>query len=61
MTVCDRGEGGSKIIKNSVTYFMDSAYISVPQCLHFKNNFMYKFLSLFTLLPQTIEVFTSIT
>ena len=23
MTVCDRGEGGSKIIKNSVTYFMD--------------------------------------
>ena len=23
MTVCDRGEGGSKIIKKSVTYFMD--------------------------------------
>ena len=26
MTVCDRGEGGSKIIKNSVTYFMDGPY-----------------------------------
>ena len=23
MSVCDRGEKGSKIIKNSVTYFMD--------------------------------------
>ena len=23
MTVCDRGEGGSKIAKNSVTSFMD--------------------------------------
>ena len=27
MTVCDRGEGGSKIIKNSVTYFMDGPSI----------------------------------
>ena len=29
MTVCDRGERGSKIIKNSVTYFMDGPF-SVP-------------------------------
>ena len=30
MTVCDRGEGGSKIIKKSVTYFMDGPK---PDCL----------------------------
>ena len=23
VTVCDRGEGGVKMVKNSVTYFMD--------------------------------------
>ena len=26
VTVCDRGEGGVKMVKNSVTYFMDGPY-----------------------------------
>ena len=30
MSVCDKG-GGSKIIKNSVTYFMDGPYEKGPQ------------------------------
>ena len=37
MTVCDRGEGGSKIIKNSVTYFMDG-----PLCVRVHNLNIYK-------------------
>jgi len=30
VTRCDSGRGGSKLAKNSVTYFMDGPYVSKP-------------------------------
>ena len=34
VTKCDRGRGGSKLAKNSVTYFMDGPLINRLQAIH---------------------------
>ena len=38
MTVCDRGEGGSKIIKKSVTYFMDGPFRTLQNVMKTQKN-----------------------